>query len=560
MNPTYPRRPIVPVPPPSYLSEPQVQYLSRLVEEVRNGNILIPKFQREFVWSPEQRLELLHSVKEGIPIGSLLVWRTSQVDLKTFSDLAGFCMPPPPQPTPGASRQYLLDGHQRLSTLFGALNHVASTRVPHQIQEEPKYFYDLNKEDFILAYPKEPEILLYGLLVGSKLLPTNIIFDSIALLRFQRELEDNSYIERIDMLSNVFRNYKIPIIPLVTDNLEEATKAFQRINSSGTTMSDFHMVAALTFKGDAFDLTALMDHAKEELQEVGWESLDEKYILATIRAHEGLNIASPNADATSKALGKNPKLVELATENLKKAAFFLKENCGIYSPQLLPYSYQAVVLAEALSGEPTPSSSARSELGKWFWRTAYTAYFLGARDKEVNNALQDARQLAKGKLLERGGESGQKVEPLPNRHDFRNARSKAFLMRLAELSPLGFDGQPFEAYRCLGEYGPRAALQLVSSQDCNLSGVSGPENRFLVKPEAAHDFREFLLKKVDIAPGIPFMNSHALDLDMIECLRSRQYEEFFTKRRLLLLKIEAKFVEELGLVYAIPMGTEKNGR
>ena len=73
-------------------------------------------------------------------------------------------------------------------------------------------------------------------------------------------------------------------------------------------MSDFHMVAALTYSKD-FDLAALIERASEELGEVGWDSLDEKYILATIRARQGLNIASPNADATSKALRKDPQLV-----------------------------------------------------------------------------------------------------------------------------------------------------------------------------------------------------------------------------------------------------------
>ena len=542
--------------PPSYLSEPQVQYLSRLIEEVRDGNLLIPKFQREFIWKSEQRLELLRSVKEGIPIGSLLVWRTSAVELRTFATLGGYAMPPPPQPTPGAPRQYLLDGHQRLSTLFGALNsspREATIPPPREaLSDVPsQYFYDLEKQDFVLPRPSD---LVSGDLFRPVLLPTSILFDSIALLKFQRGLKDNALVERVDALSNVFRNYKIPIVPLVTDNLEDATKAFQRINSSGTPMSDFHMVAALTYKGEEFDLAALMEEAQEELTEIGWDSLDEKYILATIRAHKGLPIASPNADATSKALRKNPELVKQATLNLKNAALFLKDDCGLLSPQLLPYSFQAVVLAEALRETPKPSLAARSELAKWFWRTSYTAYFLGARDKEMNNALHDTRKLAKGERLEGTDYSQVRIEPLPSRHDFRNARSKAFLLRLADLSPLAYDGQAFDAKGCLASHGSRAAMQLLAPKESDLPGFSGPENRFLVQPEKTHAFRDYLMKALGV-PSAAVLASHALDIDMISVLRRGEYQRFLQMRRQRLLAIEAEFVKNLGLVYAPQQST-----
>ncbi len=538
--------------PPSYLSEPQVQYLSRLVEEVRQGNLLIPKFQREFVWKPEQRLELLRSVKEGIPIGSLLVWRTSQVGLKTFTKLGGYILPPPPQPTPGVPRQYLLDGHQRLSTLFGALNpngRHATADPADGVQEEgrPCYFYDLGQEDFRLpdsASERRTADLLSRYL--RNWLPTNLLLDSIALLKFQRELDDDALVERVDALANVFRNYKIPIVPLVTDNLEDATKAFQRINSSGTPMSDFHMVAALTYRGEQFDLAALMEEAQQRLAEVGWESLDEKYILATIRAHKGLPIASPSADATSKALREKPQLVEEAGSSLRKAADFLKECCGVYSPQMLPYSYQAVVLAEALRETPKPSASARTELANWFWKTTYTAYFLGARDKEVSEALRDTRSLAEGKRPAETSESRPMIDPLPRHHDFRNARSKAFLLRLAELAPQTPDGQSFDAKACLASHGARAAMQLLAPRESDLPGFSGPENRFLVQPEQAHAFRDYLVIGHEV-PSQSFLASHALDEDMLLVLRLQAFQRFLEMRRQRLLRIEAAFVDGLGL-------------
>jgi uncharacterized protein with ParB-like and HNH nuclease domain len=102
---------------PSYLRKPQIQYLYQLLDDIQNGTLFVPKFQHCLVWNNKQRLELLRSIKEEMPIGSIIVWRTSQHRLATFDKLGGR---PLPKPT-AVHTTYLLDGHQRLSTLFSAL-------------------------------------------------------------------------------------------------------------------------------------------------------------------------------------------------------------------------------------------------------------------------------------------------------------------------------------------------------------------------------------------------------------------------------------------------------
>jgi len=535
---------------PTYLSEPQIQYVGMVLDEIRRGNLLIPRFQRRFVWKIEQQLELLRSVRDGIPIGSFLVWRTSQVLLKTFRKLGGHPVPGPPEPTPGAPRQYLLDGHQRLSTLFAALSRpVAGSALnvsadDEDPQELAQYVYDLDGDDF-QRVPAEP---------FPTLLPTNILLDSIALLKFQRDnlvrlTRGEEYIGRSERLANAFRNYKVPLVPLVTDNLEDATRAFQRINSSGTPMSDYHMVAALTFT-DRFDLNEQMERARTDLAGVGWdwEDLDEKYVLATVRARANLRIVSPDADATSKVITRSPGIIKEATKDLRLAAEFLRQDCGVPSPQLLPYSYQGVVLAEAFRQNPNPDASVREALRTWFWRTSYLAYFLGARDNDVNDALRDIRELVTtGRTVPVGPASGN-VEALPKRHDFRNARSKVFLLRLASMGPVDHDGQPFDAVRCLAAYEARAAMQLLVPGDPASVNASGPENRFIVEPDRSRDFRA-RLQDPHAQFSDRFLQSHVIDSEFLAAVRFGDYAEALRRRRSALLKIEEAFVKSLGLTY-----------
>jgi hypothetical protein len=548
MNPV--SMPVVGATTPTYLSDPQVQYIGTVLDEIKRGNLLIPRFQRRFVWKLDQQLELLRSVRDGIPIGSFLVWRTSQVRLKTFRQLGGHPVPGPPEPTPGALRSYLLDGHQRLSTLFAALSQpsVSPTDNGAADEEDPQeviqYVYDLDGDDFRPA-PVEAQ---------PTLLPTNILLDSIALLKFQRDKlvrldRGEDYIGRSERLANAFRNYKVPMVPLVTDNLEDATRAFQRINSSGTPMSDYHMVAALTFT-DRFDLSEEMERARADLADVGWdwEDLDEKYILATVRAHAKLRIVSPDADATSKAIAKKPALIEEAVNNLRLAAAFLRQACGVPSPHLLPYSYQGVVMAEAFRQNPNPDTSVREALKTWFWRTSYLAYFLGARDNDVNDALREIRELVTTGRTAPVGPGFGNVEALPKRHDFRNARSKVFLLRLASLMPQDHDGHSFDAVRCLAAYEARAAMQLLVPGDPASVNASGPENRFIIEPEKISGFRA-LLHDPSANLSDAFLRSHVIDREFLAAVHFGHYAEALRRRRIGLLSIEEEFVKALGLTY-----------
>lgn len=47
--------------------------VSELLKEVNDGEVVLPDFQRSFIWEPEDVRELLVSVLGGYFIGSLLL-------------------------------------------------------------------------------------------------------------------------------------------------------------------------------------------------------------------------------------------------------------------------------------------------------------------------------------------------------------------------------------------------------------------------------------------------------------------------------------------------------
>ena len=62
--------------------------IPELVNKLREGEYLVPRFQREFVWSTADVISLLHSIIDSRPIGMMTLWEqpdNSGLDLEHVS-------------------------------------------------------------------------------------------------------------------------------------------------------------------------------------------------------------------------------------------------------------------------------------------------------------------------------------------------------------------------------------------------------------------------------------------------------------------------------------------
>ena len=89
--------------------------INSLVSRIELGEIKIPPLQRPFVWKIDQVIDLLESIYKDYPIGSILWWETND-RLPSERNIAGFKLPQKPDSHPF---YYVLDGQQRLSSLYG---------------------------------------------------------------------------------------------------------------------------------------------------------------------------------------------------------------------------------------------------------------------------------------------------------------------------------------------------------------------------------------------------------------------------------------------------------
>jgi hypothetical protein len=97
--------------------KPSVDRIDELARRILTGDILLPKFQRNFVWDRVQIRTLLDSVARGYPIGSVLLWQSTS-ELRSERRIADLDVD---LPRPAYPVNYLLDGQQRLSSICGAM-------------------------------------------------------------------------------------------------------------------------------------------------------------------------------------------------------------------------------------------------------------------------------------------------------------------------------------------------------------------------------------------------------------------------------------------------------
>jgi hypothetical protein len=104
-------------------SKANPENLVGLVKQAYEGRVVVPDFQRSFVWSREDIEELLVSIFLGYFIGTFLMLDTSSSDpLSPFRPIEGLAkVNPHANPSSQSTIRLILDGQQRITSLFYAL-------------------------------------------------------------------------------------------------------------------------------------------------------------------------------------------------------------------------------------------------------------------------------------------------------------------------------------------------------------------------------------------------------------------------------------------------------
>ncbi|MFF4786126.1 DUF262 domain-containing protein [Streptomyces griseorubiginosus] len=441
--------------------EPTIVPVSRLADRVLTGEIVLPKYQRAFVWGPHQILHLLDSVLRNYPIGSLLLWDTTE-QLASEETVAGLDVDPP---RPGRPVKYILDGQQRLASIIGAL---------HGGTGSWDIAYDLEEERFFQRTPESP--------TGPHIIPMRKVSSAGSLFGQVAELSPELR-ERATELYEQFANYLVPVVTLDHMSAEESAEVFVRINSTGTTMNIVDVARAGTWSPD-FDLKEEIESLLQVLDAKRYGRVDTKTMLRTIAVASGFGFSTKDINRL-RELDKE-RLREAVAEAAKaaeRAVDFLSTQIRTPKADALPYYNQFAVLVEVFRQLPKPSSAQYDALRRWFWLTASGEYFKGWSEAQMGPDLQAITSFAKGEAqeIETGAALPRSAVWRRSAFSKRNAPSKLLALLLAYEDPLDLlTGQRIDVGRALSwqndkefhHFFPKAFLRSrgVSSAGANVCG------------------------------------------------------------------------------------------
>lgn len=400
-----------------------------LIERVLSGTIRIPKFQRGFVWEAENVAFLMDSVYRGYPIGSVLFWRTTQ-QLTSERDLGPFKLPEPSKKWP---IDYVLDGQQRLTSLFGVFQ---TFLQPTQKTDNFEIFFDVNApegalEEQFVAYPSNED-------VSPHYFPLRLIFDPTPFALKTRELASEP-LKRVVELQRRFQETQLKNDIIEFDDREQIAMIFERVNRAGVPLDAFQLLTAWTWS-EEFDLNERIDNLGAEVASHGFSRIGEQQDLLL-----KCSAAVVAGDASVKSIiALHGPTVRSRFDDIARGIYgaieFLRAELNVHSLEIMPFPAMLVPLTRFFATSTTsgfhPSAKQRKTLVEWFWRACFSRRYSSGvnRAYESDIKFMDALKENENTPIGFRGDAGY-GNFLHTDFNIGSANTKTFVLMLATMKP-----------------------------------------------------------------------------------------------------------------------------
>ena len=405
--------------------------MENLLEKIRRGEIQLPDFQRDWIWNDKQIKDLLESVIRGFPINSIMLLECDANNLRFAR-----------RPIEGAGTtdtlpQYLiLDGQQRLTSLFGALFSDKPVII-NRGKKEFYYYVDMAKavesvknsadgEGMVISVPKD-KILRNGNKAALDLssaekeyaagmFPLNKIFNSRKWLRaYERFCDDDAAGEFVDAFAeNVIdkvSSYKIAFIQLEKNTpLEAVCKIFEKVNIGGKKLGVFDLLTAVFAArknpdGNPIELRTDWGKIQNDFKNSEWKILhalgssDFVTALTLLVSYEKFcednkkPVSCKSEDILKLEYDDYAECKDAVIDGFIEAAKFLKEE-KISTEKFLPYKPQLIPMAALFARLKTTgkyNAASRNKIRQWYWCAVFSEAY---RDGHLARFAKDIVQVS----------------------------------------------------------------------------------------------------------------------------------------------------------------------
>lgn len=397
---------------------PDNEKLLNLIEWARKGKLVIPQFQRNFVWGREEITELMISILQGHFIGSFLFLEVDKEDIPfSFRLLEGIDHQAIRDNKP---ELMILDGQQRLTSLHYVF---AGANIPLRWTRHPyRFFLSLTK-----AAQGDIENAIYSLRsqdcdvfskleyqFKEKIVPLTMIetwddwqndyekwlveIDKEYYLTTYFKIERPAWKKIVDQI----RDFQIPILKLpkishqnAQNQLAEVCTIFEKLNTMGVKLSVYDLLTARLYK-DKIDMHSLWIKTVEKyplIEEFSDGKPDELgiYILRALALIRGLDVKSRTL------INLNPRNFEddwdEASRYINKSLDRITNRDGFcaFDHKWVPYITMVSPMAAMLAtiDEKNMDHRAYKLINRWYWSSVFTERYAGAVESLIHKDFSD---------------------------------------------------------------------------------------------------------------------------------------------------------------------------
>lgn len=398
--------------------------LTDLMEAVDTGAAQLPDFQRGWVWDDGRIKALILSVIHSFPVGAAMFLEYGNESIRfKHKPIEGSNANPNTKPD-----ELILDGQQRLTSLYNALYSKKPVRTKTDKGKEiERYYYldiekaldpDTDDEEIVISIPATKQVTSdFGRKIEKdlstrqdefelKMFPLNIILDSSEEQGWQNEYYayynyDSEVIKQFtDLFTNIImptQKYAMPVILLDKETPKEAVcQVFENVNTGGVSLTVFELVTAI-FAMDDFQLRKDWEERKEQyfssdlLNSVtATDFLTALTLLASFKA--GRTVSCKKKDVLALKLTAYQKYADDLCQGFSIAEKLLQEE-RIFSSRDLPYSTQLIPLAAIctvlMAGNKINTTTVKNMVKQWYWCGVFGELYGSANEtRYVNDMTQ----------------------------------------------------------------------------------------------------------------------------------------------------------------------------
>lgn len=416
--------------------KPDSKKYADLIGEIQKGIIKIPKFQRDFVWTIDKTAKLLDSILKGYPIGTFILWQTDE-RINDIKNVGNLDIPDTPD---GVKVQYVLDGQQRLTSLFAAylgahIQKVGEKKITDygNIVVNLDVDIDDNDEQVITEEP-----------VSDK----NISLSDVLNFSFSKAKElstrfSDAELEKIDAYSTSFKTYEFSTVVLRKEDIASAIEVFTRINTGGQTLTLFEIMSAKTYdEPQKFDMQVKWDDFIKELREIKYEGVSSSVVLSLL----GLLLSRTKECKRKTILSLDKQSIidswDAVISALKDSVDYFRTTFRIPVSQLLPYDSLLVPFAYFFfQNKDKPNADQRKYLEEYFWRMSLSFRYSSSTESKLAQDIKRVEQILAGQRPDYGDIKVELDSPqslIETNFSAGNSYCKAVLCLLAYQEPKDF--------------------------------------------------------------------------------------------------------------------------